>query len=88
MSTTELHDPSRDAALAKVDLKLEIQIVPASDVDRSKQFYQRLGWRLNAARRPAGRPSHRSVHAPPAPRPRSRSAQDSRRPRPARPREG
>ena len=29
-------------------MKLEVEIIPVSDVDRSKQFYQRLGWRLDA----------------------------------------
>jgi catechol 2,3-dioxygenase-like lactoylglutathione lyase family enzyme len=32
----------------KVDMRLEVQIIPVSDVDRSKQFYERLGWRLDA----------------------------------------
>src|SRR6185437_831530 len=31
----------------KVEMKLEVEIIPASDVERSKQFYQRLGWRLD-----------------------------------------
>ena len=31
-----------------VDLKLEVAIIPVADVDRSKRFYQRLGWRLDA----------------------------------------
>jgi catechol 2,3-dioxygenase-like lactoylglutathione lyase family enzyme len=31
-----------------VDLKLEVVIIPVSDVDRSKEFYSRLGWRLDA----------------------------------------
>ena len=48
MSTTEVHSPSRGAAVGKVDLHLEVQIIPVSDIDRSKQFYQRLGWRLDA----------------------------------------
>jgi catechol 2,3-dioxygenase-like lactoylglutathione lyase family enzyme len=26
---------------------LEVDIIPVSDVERSKQFYQRLGWRLD-----------------------------------------
>jgi len=47
MSITEVHDAGRDAAVGKVDMKLEIQVVPVSDVDRSKEFYQRLGWRLD-----------------------------------------
>ncbi|HUA42580.1 MAG TPA: hypothetical protein VMA32_13485 [Streptosporangiaceae bacterium] len=46
MSATEVHSPSRHAA-GKVDMKLEVQIIPVSDVGRSKQFYQRLGWRLD-----------------------------------------
>ncbi len=28
--------------------KLEIVVIPVSDVDRAKQFYERLGWRLDA----------------------------------------
>jgi catechol 2,3-dioxygenase-like lactoylglutathione lyase family enzyme len=28
-------------------LKLEVHIIPVSDVERSKQFYGRLGWRLD-----------------------------------------
>ena len=28
----------------RVDMKLEVEIIPVSDVERSKQFYQRLGW--------------------------------------------
>jgi catechol 2,3-dioxygenase-like lactoylglutathione lyase family enzyme len=47
MSTTEVHNAGRDAAVGKLDMKLEVQIVPVSDVDRSKEFYQRLGWRLD-----------------------------------------
>ena len=47
MSATEVHSPSRDAAVGKVDMKFEVQIIPVSDVDRSKEFYQRLGWRLD-----------------------------------------
>jgi catechol 2,3-dioxygenase-like lactoylglutathione lyase family enzyme len=31
-----------------MDMKLEIVVVPVSDVDRSLQFYQGLGWRLDA----------------------------------------
>jgi len=38
-------DASSDA---KVDMKLEVDIIPVSDVDRSKQFYEHLGWRLDA----------------------------------------
>jgi catechol 2,3-dioxygenase-like lactoylglutathione lyase family enzyme len=31
-----------------VDMKLEVVVIPVSDVDRAKQFYGRLGWRLDA----------------------------------------
>jgi catechol 2,3-dioxygenase-like lactoylglutathione lyase family enzyme len=31
-----------------VTMKLEVVVVPVSDVDRAKQFYQRLGWDLDA----------------------------------------
>jgi len=31
-----------------VNMKLEIQIIPVSDVDRSKAFYERLDWRLDS----------------------------------------
>ena len=47
MSSTEVHSPNRDASIGKLDMKLEVQIIPVSDVDRSKQFYERLGWRLD-----------------------------------------
>ena len=30
------------------DLKLEVVVIPVSDVDRSKEFYGQLGWRLDA----------------------------------------
>jgi catechol 2,3-dioxygenase-like lactoylglutathione lyase family enzyme len=31
-----------------VDLKLEVVVIPVADVDRAKQFYAGLGWRLDA----------------------------------------
>jgi len=31
-----------------VDMKLEVVVVPVSDVDRAKEFYESLGWRLDA----------------------------------------
>jgi catechol 2,3-dioxygenase-like lactoylglutathione lyase family enzyme len=37
-----------DASVAKADLKLEVVVIPVSDVDRAKQFYANLGWRLDA----------------------------------------
>ena len=31
-----------------VDMNLEVDIIPVSDVDRAKEFYEGLGWRLDA----------------------------------------
>src|ERR1700678_4431998 len=33
---------------AVMDMKLEVVVVPVSDVDRAKQFYTALQWRLDA----------------------------------------
>jgi catechol 2,3-dioxygenase-like lactoylglutathione lyase family enzyme len=33
---------------APIDLKLEVVVIPVSDVDRAKRFYEGLGWRLDA----------------------------------------
>jgi catechol 2,3-dioxygenase-like lactoylglutathione lyase family enzyme len=33
---------------ARVDMKLEVVVIPVSDVDRAKKFYAGLGWRLDA----------------------------------------
>ena len=30
-----------------IDMKLEVDIIPVADIERSKQFYERLGWRLD-----------------------------------------
>src|SRR6201998_3629238 len=37
-----------DPKVAQVDTKLEVIVIPVSDVDRAKEFYARLGWRLDA----------------------------------------
>ena len=37
-----------DPKAAPVDMKLEIVVIPVSDVDRAKDFYAKLGWRLDA----------------------------------------
>jgi catechol 2,3-dioxygenase-like lactoylglutathione lyase family enzyme len=47
MSATEVHSPSSNADVGKVKMNLEIQVIPVSDVDRAKKFYERLGWRLD-----------------------------------------
>src|SRR5215468_4361959 len=37
-----------DAGAARADMKLEVALIPVSDVDRAKEFYTRLGWRLDS----------------------------------------
>src|ERR1700747_1534739 len=32
---------------ARVDMKFEVSLIPVSDVERAKEFYTRLGWRLD-----------------------------------------
>jgi catechol 2,3-dioxygenase-like lactoylglutathione lyase family enzyme len=39
---------TRDSDAAAVDLKLEAVVIPVADADRSKAFYEKLGWRLDA----------------------------------------
>ena len=39
---------ARIPTAATIDLKLEVVLIPVSDVDRAKRFYGRLGWRLDA----------------------------------------
>jgi catechol 2,3-dioxygenase-like lactoylglutathione lyase family enzyme len=48
-----MKEQKSDTSLAKVALNLEVHILPVSDVERSKQFYQRLGWRLDEDVAPA-----------------------------------
>jgi catechol 2,3-dioxygenase-like lactoylglutathione lyase family enzyme len=36
------------AGNASFGMKLEVVVIPVSDVDRTKEFYARLGWRLDA----------------------------------------
>ncbi|HEV3275490.1 MAG TPA: VOC family protein [Terriglobia bacterium] len=49
MSANEVRsNDAREETVARVDLKLEIVVIPVSDVDRAKEFYGRLGWRLDA----------------------------------------
>lgn len=40
---------SPDGSVARgIDMKFEIVVIPVSDVDRAKNFYSTLGWRLDA----------------------------------------
>jgi catechol 2,3-dioxygenase-like lactoylglutathione lyase family enzyme len=50
MSSTSVRADT-SAAVPEVgtcDMRLEVVTLPVSDVDRSKAFYERLGWRLDA----------------------------------------
>jgi catechol 2,3-dioxygenase-like lactoylglutathione lyase family enzyme len=49
MSTTITASPiENNASVARVDTKFEAVVIPVADVDRSKAFYTKLGWRLDA----------------------------------------
>jgi catechol 2,3-dioxygenase-like lactoylglutathione lyase family enzyme len=52
MSTNEVrsNDAARNGGVARIDMKLEVVVLPVSDVDRAKEFYERIGWHLNADR--------------------------------------
>ena len=47
MSQTEVTNVSSETSVRSVSMKLEVDVIPVSDVDRAKGFYQRLGWRLD-----------------------------------------
>ena len=50
MSSTQTSNDkgTPSAVTAAVDLKLEVVVIPVADVDRSKRFYESIGWRLDA----------------------------------------
>lgn len=53
MSVTPVISPSETrtpsiGSIGSIDLKLEAVVIPVSDLDRAKEFYTRLGWRLDA----------------------------------------
>jgi len=50
MGSTEMSSEhaTRPATAGMVDMKLEVVVIPVSDVDRAKRFYGNLGWRLDA----------------------------------------
>jgi catechol 2,3-dioxygenase-like lactoylglutathione lyase family enzyme len=41
-------EPISGAGAERVDMKFEVVVIPVADVDRSKEFYTKLGWRLDA----------------------------------------
>ena len=50
MSTTAIssQDATTDPRVGTVDMKLEVITIPVADIDRAKEFYEGLGWRLDA----------------------------------------
>ena len=50
MSSTQMSNEhaTQIPSAATVDPKLEVVVIPVSDVDRAKRFYESLGWRLDA----------------------------------------
>src|SRR3954454_14081872 len=50
MSSAQVNSEGQATAseASVVDMKLEVLVIPVSDVDRAKDFYAGLGWRLDA----------------------------------------
>ena len=48
MSATQVRHETETPGARTVDMKLEVVVIPVSDVDRAKHFYGNLGWRLDA----------------------------------------
>ena len=46
--STQLHGETEAPRVRTADMKLEVVVVPVSDVDRAKEFYAKLGWMLDA----------------------------------------
>jgi hypothetical protein len=53
MSSTEIssNGATGTASARSIGSNLEVVVVPVSDVDRAKEFYGAIGWRLAAGRR-------------------------------------
>ena len=47
-TTVSIEQQKHEAGAARVDMKLEVSLIPVSDVDRAKEFYTRLGWRFDS----------------------------------------
>src|SRR3954447_19713140 len=47
--STQVSDTSAEVSVVgTIDMKFEVVVIPVSDVDRAKDFYAKLGWRLDA----------------------------------------
>src|ERR1700720_3637342 len=44
---TSVKQQKSDASVTRVAMNLEVHVIPVSSVERSKEFYERLGWRLD-----------------------------------------
>jgi len=47
-ATISIQPQKYEPGAARVDMKLEVALIPVSDVDRAKEFYTSLGWRVDA----------------------------------------
>jgi predicted enzyme related to lactoylglutathione lyase len=50
---TTMQQQKSDVGATSVVMNLEVHVIPVTDVERSKQFYQLLGWRLDEDVAPA-----------------------------------
>jgi catechol 2,3-dioxygenase-like lactoylglutathione lyase family enzyme len=48
MSTTEIGDAQGTSSGRRVDMTLEVVVLPVADIERTKEFYAGLGWRIDA----------------------------------------
>jgi catechol 2,3-dioxygenase-like lactoylglutathione lyase family enzyme len=48
-----MNQQKSESSLSKVPMNLEVHVIPVADVDRSKEFYRRLGWRFDEDVAPA-----------------------------------
>jgi predicted enzyme related to lactoylglutathione lyase len=46
-TATSFKQQKFDAGVTGVDMEFEVPLIPVSDVDRAKEFYTSLGWRLD-----------------------------------------
>ena len=46
-TSTSTKQQKSDGSATRVTMNIEVDVIPVSDVERSKQFYQLLGWRLD-----------------------------------------
>jgi catechol 2,3-dioxygenase-like lactoylglutathione lyase family enzyme len=47
-TATGIYPQKVEPVVAAIDMKLEVVVIPVSDIDRAKEFYAGLGWRFDA----------------------------------------